>query len=169
MWKQDPALFRRSYGDYYLAALELGADAGCSLLAATSSEDHETSFKVTGTIHALFWDASVEYSESHADSTSAFDLTFSSYNTHAQRCEAEHCAEGQSYAVIRQRAAQRMEELTHLRQSMSSSMREHGLRDGERLSLQQVRQLCTAGLVVRIILLPYRHLPSIAQLRYQSS
>ncbi|KAB8206011.1 hypothetical protein BDV34DRAFT_234965 [Aspergillus parasiticus] len=54
--RSEPSYFSEIYGEYYVASLQLGADAG--VLASSASKKHlETeSLDVKGTLHVLWWD-----------------------------------------------------------------------------------------------------------------
>ncbi|KAB8271664.1 hypothetical protein BDV30DRAFT_240316 [Aspergillus minisclerotigenes] len=65
--RSKPSHFSEIYGEYYVASLQLGADAG--LLASSAFEEHiETeSLDVKGTLHILWWDIEKNiHTESHS-------------------------------------------------------------------------------------------------------
>lgn len=69
--------FSEKYGDYYMAGLQLGADAGVLASSASSTHTESESLDIKATLTVLWWDIKVNYhSEKYSSAQwSSFNIT----------------------------------------------------------------------------------------------
>ncbi|ETI27793.1 hypothetical protein G647_00242 [Cladophialophora carrionii CBS 160.54] len=163
--EKDPGRFRDEYGDYYIAGLQLGADAGCSLSVAASSESRTETTKLSVTVHVLFWDATAETEDTQSSQTSAFALNFMAYDTLTHSFVEQHCAEGAQTGSIKELAKRYMQAVLHLQASVDRKLVEWRVSPSAQLSIGQCQALCGTGVVSHLVLEPYSHLLEVRRLQ----
>jgi hypothetical protein len=141
--------FSRKYGDYYVASLRLGADAG--ILASVSTKDRSESeiLEVKAKLKVLWWSVEKTYqetSESH-EAWSAFDITAFETLTGSN---VQNTASESPHKV----ALEYIQRVDHLEERVRDKMRELGLQEEKVLKPADVQKVCESGLVSEITLLP---------------
>lgn len=147
--QSKPSYFSEIYGEYYVASLQLGADAG--LLASSASKEHmETeSLDVKATLHILWWDIEKNiHTESHSsDFWSQIKVTGFDTLTGEDLTHISPQGDGEVMNYV-----QRVTELeARVRQKMDG----FALTKNKVVDWHMCKSLCEAGLVAEITLLPY--------------
>ncbi|QMW26339.1 hypothetical protein COH20_010775 [Aspergillus flavus] len=147
--RSKPSYFSEIYGEYYVASLQLGADAG--LLASSAFNEHiETeSLDVKGTVHILWWDIEKSiHTESHSSEfwsqikVTGFDTLTGEDLTHIS---PQGDGEVMNY----------VQRVTGLEARVRQKMDEFALTKNKVVDWHMCKSLCEAGLVAEITLLPY--------------
>jgi hypothetical protein len=165
----DPAQFRNDYGDYYIAGLQLGADAGCSLSVEASSEGRTGTTKLSVTVHAVFWDATTETVDTQSSQTSAFALNFMAYSTLDHSFVEQHYAQGAQLASIKELAKRHMQAVLRLQADVDQELMLWRVWPTAELSIGQCQALCGTGVVSYLVLEPYSHLLEVRKIQAKGS
>ncbi|OJJ42179.1 hypothetical protein ASPZODRAFT_147706 [Penicilliopsis zonata CBS 506.65] len=158
--------FRELYGDYYVCAYELGADAGACLSASVESSSLEERVTLTVTVKALFASESVSTTETSSSTSSSSLMTFCGYNTLAPSLPAYTLRGlgGDAQLQLQQTTAAQLAKVATLDQELRGRLGGLGLADGHRLALPACAALCRSGVVVQLLLAPFRRLTEYARL-----
>ncbi|OJJ35545.1 hypothetical protein ASPWEDRAFT_28171 [Aspergillus wentii DTO 134E9] len=148
--RTKPSCFPSKYGEYYVASLKLGADAGVLASSASTLHDDSESLDVKAKLRVLWWDIEAsEHEETHSvEAWAEFKAT--GFDTLA----GENVGGGsrkQTGEVI----MDFVERVTDVEARVRGKMEEFGLTEDKKVDLEMCRRLCEAGLVVEITLLPY--------------
>lgn len=138
--------FSRKYGDYYVASLHLGADAG--VLASVSSKDHSESesMEIKAKLHVLWWDVA----KSHREEKHSEEVFFTSNITAFETLTGSNVKNGDSNTALTY-----IQRVSNLKERVRDKMDELKLQEDKVLKLEDVKEICEAGLVAEITLLPY--------------
>lgn len=149
--------FRSQFGDYYLAGMILGGDSGTFL---SVDEDHTTTTDTTSvkvTVKVLFWSksATTTHVSTHSTETIVVNLlgydTLDHLNLHKTQIPAEKAvADIYHYNGLAENLETRVLE----------RMRKLGIIEGKRISVDHCKDICEAGLVVQLLMMPYHTLMS---------
>lgn len=147
--QSKPSYFSEIYGEYYVASLQLGADAG--LLASSASKEHmETeSLDVKATLHILWWDIEKNiHTESHSsDFWSQIKVTGFDTLTGEDLTHISPQGDGDVMNYVQR--------VTELEARVRQKMDEFALTKNKVVDWHMCKSLCEAGLVAEITLLPY--------------
>ncbi|KAJ9613427.1 hypothetical protein H2200_003369 [Cladophialophora chaetospira] len=173
---------RCQYGDYYLAGLCLGADAGASVSANNSQSSKFEQKKITATVSAFLWSRSVTHTSASQEFEASMDLEFSGYATlngqkFHQRCglgstnpmkspatalaATQRAADVQSMHAA---AAEYMQKVANLHKDVQVRMDALGLHHQKLLALEDCSKICQAGLVVQLVLVPFSLLRELVEI-----
>ncbi|ODM15567.1 hypothetical protein SI65_09170 [Aspergillus cristatus] len=149
--RSNPSYFSERYGDYYVASLQLGADAGVLASSASSAHAESESLDIKVTLTVLWWDIEVNYhSEKHSSSQwSNFNIT--GFDTLTGSNVTNASLQKPAQEVIQDY----IQRVTNLEVRVREKMKEFGLTEDRNVDLDTCRKLCESGLVVEITLLPY--------------
>ncbi|KAF3904716.1 hypothetical protein ABW20_dc0100151 [Dactylellina cionopaga] len=152
------ARFRDEYGDYYIYGYEIGADAGASLCAESSSKDEEQTIKIRVKVKVLFFDVTSPdvVTKSH-DSTLEASMTFIGYSTMdvvSNSLVYPH-AGPHDEVFIQQTAAAYHKKLNNLHEDVMNKLKEHKLVNEALTSPAVCADLCREGIIVRLVLAPF--------------
>ena len=143
--------FSEKYGDYYVASLQLGADAGVLASSASSAHTESESLDIKVTLTVLWWDIEVNYhSEKHSSAQwSNFNIT--GFDTMTGSNVTNASLQKPAQEVIQDY----IQRVTNLEVRVREKMQEFGLTEDRNVDLDTCRKLCESVLVVGITLLPY--------------
>jgi hypothetical protein len=149
--KRDRVYFSRQYGDYYVASLRLGADAGLLASVSTNNRSQSEILEVKAKLHVLWWDIEKSYNEEHHthEAWSAFDITafetLSGLNVQNGALQQDPQTAAWNY----------IQRVSNLEKSVRDKMSELGLEEDKSLTHNDVQKICESGLVAEMTLLPY--------------
>ncbi|KAK1753657.1 hypothetical protein QBC47DRAFT_415424 [Echria macrotheca] len=149
--------FKDAYGEYYVAAYILGGSNATMLAGATAAESYSQSIHAEITIKILFAriDASFDKYEQSGYSSAVGSLA--GYDT-LERVAldlGDGKAEPASFSEIIEKATANRARGDTLVNRAEAKMREAGLDHDAIVSWQKCEEICRAGLVVELLLLPY--------------
>lgn len=149
--------FRSQFGDYYVAGMILGGDSGTFLSVDEDqiSTTDTTSVKVT--VKVLFWSKSATKTHVSTHSTEKIAVNLLGYDTldHLNLHKTQIPA-GNAVADICQYNGL----AENLETRVVERMRKLGIIEGKRIPMDHCRDICEAGLVVQLLMMPYRTLMS---------
>ena len=155
-----PDAFQQTYGDFYVCGYELGADAGAQMSATNETSRSDKTITLTVTVKVLFFSASVSHTETMRSETSGSTFTFTGYNSlHAT--VAEVTTEDLTAAkmdILRQNSSENLRQVACLESEARDAMSRLPLKDGHFLSLSESAAICKSGLVVQLLLAPFKRL-----------
>ncbi|KAK3112487.1 hypothetical protein LTR53_011203 [Teratosphaeriaceae sp. CCFEE 6253] len=160
--------FHTQFGDYFVVALELGADIGCCLSISSDSSAESESTAITVTAHALFWDASTTSESSTATEHAELRVGFRSYNTFNNSNETIDVVSPGDAAIVRSYAARYMQQTVDLAPRLQTEMKRLNLSEDSDLDTFQwsdCDRVVLAGLGVQYILLPFSVVPEVRELQ----
>lgn len=160
MLRSSPTSFHQTYGDYYLAALCLGADTS-TFLSSTSLMDLKAEMRDIQ-VKAKFLGMEKTVYEDHKASSfagSACDITYCGFDTLEEYQKSAHATDQQSYVVIQAEAAGNVARGMTLDKRVNETIQKLNLgADVEEvavLTAEQCKAICGSGLVVELLFLPY--------------
>ncbi|KAK5679288.1 hypothetical protein LTS10_008103 [Elasticomyces elasticus] len=164
--QSSSAEFHARFGDYFVAALELGADIGCSLSVSSKSHAETERTALTVAVHALFWDASATTENVSSSEYAELDLSFRSYNTSNNSNDTVHTSEPSGVALIRTYAKQYLRLTADLGPRFQIELDQSGLADqNASFGWLDCDKVVRAGLGVQYVLLPFATLPEVIELQ----
>jgi pentose-5-phosphate-3-epimerase len=147
--------FQETFGDYYVAGYQLGGDAGACLTIAHFDQSQEEQSRITATIKVLWVKKSVTTATTTKTQLSQDFISFCGYDTLQQRNDNIH---GNELWRIQQVSSDCMERIDNLQAAVTKKLLDLGCDlDGE-TSFNTCTNLCDAGVVVQLILVPYARL-----------
>jgi hypothetical protein len=148
--RKDRSSFSRKYGDYYVASLRLGADAGLLASVSTKERTELESMNVKAKLKVLWWDVETSYYEESQsyEAWSAFDIT--AFETLTGSNVQNGALEEPSQKV----AVDFIQRVSDLENRVRDKMRELDLQKDKILKPEDVQKICESGLVSEITLLP---------------
>ncbi|KAI6780909.1 uncharacterized protein J7T54_007389 [Emericellopsis cladophorae] len=151
-------LFKELYGDYYVAGYVLGADAGGCLSATSSARQQVKTMSTTVRVKALWesYTSSTCSTESHQ--TYSMDLAFDAYDTLAGTNVSLRAKAGEKTDEIREAALLYAQRWQALHERLERRIHEMGLEDCSLGQVSEHLDMIKAGLVVELILTPFRAL-----------
>lgn len=160
------AKFQEVYGDYYVSCYILGADAGVYVATSDDTVDTKTKEKVTVKVKVLFFTASKTFEKEESTHNEIFQVTMSGYDTLTNTChgytpkkEGLEKASQAQFNEVRRQSIGYLQNVDKMPFRVSERMRELGLvNDRDELEWRHCLDICRAGLVVQVILMPYRYL-----------
>lgn len=165
--EEDP--FKEQYGDYYVAALRVGAANATELSAGSSSEfsSEAKSYSVTVKVKVLCWSASATKSGSsyEASASSSATIKYNGYDTLSSSNSDESGSDTRSHDRIIDKANVNLGKGKLLQGRLGEEMRKFELTDGCLVNQEQVELMIDSGLVIEIQLLPYAKLREYISLR----
>ena len=161
----NPAGFRDTYGDYFVAGLQVGANAGLCFTVHEDSHVHDTKVKLSLTVHALFCEATTEKSEEHHSMYSNLDVSFCGYNTLLEKFDQKHSSKGDSTSDLLRLVGLYASQVERLRPAVRELLAEYNLDAASPISWDQVNAICMSGLVSYVVLRPYSQLPEVARIK----
>jgi hypothetical protein len=154
--------FRERYGDYYVYGYELGAEAGACISAESSTYDSAESRKITVTVKTLFGSASTSHKETFQEHQSSVKLTFSGFSTLHGEVKSYPGTPGPASVAdllaLQEGANANMARVARLDHELQERMTSLGLTGGGQLPWHLCGEICRAGLVVQLLLAPFRTL-----------
>lgn len=155
-------LFEERFGDYYVAAIRIGAANGTELSAESSSHysAEAKSYSLTVTVKVFCWSASTTKADSSAvecGRTSGM-IKFNGFDTLALSQSNESGDDFKTHERVISEANKNLGMGKLLQGRLGEAMRRSTLFDGCVLSSEQVEGLFKDGLVYEIQLLPYAKL-----------
>ncbi|EPS38192.1 hypothetical protein H072_8003 [Dactylellina haptotyla CBS 200.50] len=152
------ARFREEYGDYYVYGYEVGADAGASLCAQSSSKDVDQVIKIRVKAKVLFFEAvSPDVVITDHESTSSASLIFTGYSTmdiESKKLAYPH-ARAHDELSIQQTATQYMKKMNNMHADVMGKLKKFKLVNEGPVSPTVCADLCKDGIAVRLLLAPF--------------
>lgn len=166
----DGATFEDTYGDYYVACLRLGA-ANASDLSASSnvvSTMSDMAASLTVTVKIWRWRASKTVTKSeHSEDYNA--VGHISYNGFDSLTESHLVAEGQdpsTHVQLLDVANSNLEKTRRLQSRLAEAESRVKLREGQTIeTVEQMQSIFDEGLMIELVLLPFRSLREYVQLK----
>ncbi|QUC19155.1 uncharacterized protein UV8b_03396 [Ustilaginoidea virens] len=162
------ALFAERFGDYYAACYVLGGDAGVYVSTSDEAVSTRSTEKVTVRVKALFFSTSRSFEKTTTGRAESFEVTMSGYDTLAGSAHVHVPTVGPSGLVrvsqakfdeVRRASTGYVDSVDELPARIGRRMRELRLvKDRDELEWDHGLELCRAGLVVQLVLMPYSHL-----------
>lgn len=160
--RDSPASFRQTYGDYYLAALCLGADTS-TFLSTSSSVDLKAEMRDIQ-VKAKFLGMQKTVYEDHKQSasvTSAYDITYCGFDTLTESQKTAQAHDRQSYMELQAEATQNVARGMTLGKQIKQAVQRLNLGEDIETAIltdEQCKAVCGSGLVVELVFLPYARL-----------
>ncbi|KAK2690197.1 hypothetical protein QWA68_010995 [Fusarium oxysporum] len=160
------AKFQEVYGDYYVSCYILGGDAGVYVATSDDTVDTRTKEKVTVKVKVLFFTASKTFEKEKSTHDETFQVTLSGYDTLTNTCHGypskkeglDKVSQAQ-FNEVRRQSIGHLQNVDKLPFRVRERMRELRLvNDQDELEWSHCSDICQAGLVVQVILMPYRYL-----------
>ncbi|KXG46652.1 uncharacterized protein PGRI_055080 [Penicillium griseofulvum] len=135
--KRDRVYFSQQYGDYYVASLRLGADAGLLASVSTKNRSESESLEVKAKLHVLWWDIEKSYNEEHHahEAWSVFDITafetLSGLNVQSGALQQDPQTVAWNY----------IQGVSNLEKSVRDKMSELGLEEDKSLTHEDVQKI----------------------------
>ena len=150
------ATFRQKYGDYYVAGFVLGADTAVMLSESSDVSATTEQIKIVLKVHALFFTvnktlADIKKATINAEvaySISGFDTLSNTHQNFSSKA-------GSDLRVIKAAATKLARCGEDLSDRVTRMMEELGLKEGRELTWIECEKICTSGLVVEVILVPF--------------
>ncbi|KAK6359111.1 hypothetical protein TWF696_000278 [Orbilia brochopaga] len=152
------ARFRAEYGDYYVYGYEIGANAGASLCADSSSKDVEQTIKIRVKAKVLFFEVVSPDVVIHShDSTSSASMIFTGYST--MDIVSKNLVYPQTgphdEVFIQQTAAEYQKKMNNLHADVMGKLKEFKLVNGALVSPAVCANLCKEGMAIQLLLAPF--------------
>ena len=150
--------FQKAYGDYYVAAYNLGANAGVLLAAESGSTDTTDKFSVTESVKAFFWTAS--HTDSHVENKyeDHINWTFVAYDTLSSVNDSQQSSNGTPLSKVSNSCSRYLDLVQRLEARVDEHLQQKALKSGTTVNLARCKDICNSGLVSQLLLLPYRAL-----------
>ncbi|KAF9641488.1 hypothetical protein BFW01_g1471 [Lasiodiplodia theobromae] len=147
---------KQRYGDYYVAAYVLGADAGALVSRSSSASTVAERLQVTVKLKVLFWTASHTESKSWSNSTSAARVSVSAFSTLGPLRLSASAAGGSELQRLAADAKAVLASIDNVPARVEATVAELGVRPGEKAVVGEdmCDGLCDSGLVVELVLMP---------------
>jgi len=156
--RTSPTDFHRTYGDYFLYALIIGADTS-TFLSTSSSMDLRSKMRDIQVEATVFGTSETVYADHRTSqyASEPCEVTFNGFDTLSGRHWAEHTTDQAAYEEVKTAATKNVAGGMNLDKRAKAVLARFGLDLGneERLSEEQCKALCESGLVVEMMLLPY--------------
>jgi hypothetical protein len=152
-----PASFLDVFGDYYVAGYELGADAGACLSASSSASSSEENLEVKVQVKVLCFEHEAEVKAEHNKTQSASAaMRFVAYDSLSQSgCQPMDIPQGTRLKDHQQTISQQMSMIGSLLSRVRATIKALDLNLHGSITEHEARQLCTSGVVKKLILQPY--------------
>lgn len=79
--RSNPSTFTDQYGEYYVASLQLSADAGVLVSVSSSLHTESERLDLKGKLHVLWWDVEKSYHDESSMSTAWSNFNITAYDT----------------------------------------------------------------------------------------
>jgi len=154
--------FEKRYGDYYIAALRIGAANGTELSTSSSSESSSkaSSYSVAVKVKVFCWSVSKTYSDSsfEASASESGNIKYNGYDT-LSCLQSDFAGSNElAHQQLIVTANTNLEKGKLMQGRLRKATDKFGLEDGCEMSQEQVDGLLGAGLVIEVQLLPYAKL-----------
>lgn len=149
--------FRVAYGDYYVAGFTLGGEAGAFMSVNTDAMTKVEQQVVTESVKGWFSTKShteVKMDRSHVEH---LNFTFSGYDTLEGLTETHQPVKGSS-PQLQNACSVFLEKTSILEIRLLQASRSLGLKTGHPLPLADCGKVCRSGLVVQLLLVPFKWL-----------
>ncbi|KLU89846.1 hypothetical protein MAPG_08815 [Magnaporthiopsis poae ATCC 64411] len=158
------AAMEEQYGDYYVAAYQLGGDSGMLISSSSHREAQKEVYGVTVKTEALFWEESVHTEMQFETFSSGCALTLYGYDTLDRKTwEQRAQGAGQAAADLYRTSQDVAGRTQFLGARLDRVVKEMDLKDGDMLSLEQCDELTRRGVVVEVVLRPVRMLREVLE------
>ncbi|KAJ5360778.1 hypothetical protein N7517_009969 [Penicillium concentricum] len=148
--RKDPSYFSRKYGDYYVASLRLGADAGLLASVSTKQRSEKESLEVKAKLHVLWWDIEKDYNEEQHSQEAWSSFRITAFET-LGGTNVQNGASQEQPATV---ALSYIQQVSDLEKNVRNKMRALDLKENKTLNREEVQKVCESGLVAEVTLLP---------------
>ncbi|KAL7932790.1 hypothetical protein V8C35DRAFT_306789 [Trichoderma chlorosporum] len=162
-------LFSELYGDYFVAGYVLGADSGACLAVSSSSNMSTKTVTITVEVKVLWSEFTSTASTTDVQQSASSDLAFYGYDTLDNLNVSLSAGLGQPNDHIRAAARLYMEKTNTLQSRLKERLRELDIKQGNMTSVEQCRRAVDEGIVVELMLVPYRSLKEYVECYYKGA
>lgn len=147
--------FREQFGDYYVGAYVLGGANATKLSGSTASGSSTEDLSAQIEAH-LLWVSTTKHIEKHEQSSHfAGKASIQSFDTLDIRQDSRSGDDQATWMQITQSAAENQIRGKILPKRVAERAQQLGLTDGTKLSWAKCEEICSKGLVMEIILMPF--------------
>ncbi|RSM04554.1 hypothetical protein CEP52_006782 [Fusarium oligoseptatum] len=151
-------LFAERYGDYFVSGYVLGADSGGCLAASASSKRTVETLTTEVNVKVLWISYTSSTSTTDIRQTCSMDLTFYGYDTLNGTNLSKQAQAGKSTQEIQLAAQGCIDNSNNLQLRLKRRMSELGIEDEGTMSVAKCSKAVEGGVVVELILTPFRTL-----------
>ncbi|KAL7911421.1 hypothetical protein GGI35DRAFT_492692 [Trichoderma velutinum] len=165
--QDGPTLFSKLYGDYFVAGYVLGADSGACLAASNAANSSTKTITTTVEVKVLWSEFTETTSSTHIQQSASSDLAFYGYDTLDNINVSLRAGLGQPTDHIREAARVCMAKTNALQSRLKERLGELDIKEGNMASVDQCRLTVDGGIVVELMLVPYRSLKQYVECYYK--
>ena len=164
-----PELFAEQYGNYYIAGYVIGAASGCCLTASESSRSEAETVTTTVTVEVLWEDFADSRTVTTKRDVFNMDLALHCYDTLERVNISVRARPGTSTEDIRKAAVASVERTNTLQRRLRKRLEELEIQHGKVSSIRNCVRAAESGVVMELILMPFRTLKEYIVCTYQGS
>ncbi|KAJ6479053.1 hypothetical protein C8R45DRAFT_1156574 [Mycena sanguinolenta] len=158
---ESPSDFNRTYGQYFAAALFIGADT-TTFLSTSSSMDIRSEMRDIEVKAKILWMKVTLYSNhSHSESASStYDVTYDGFDTLSAYQHHARATDATGYAALKIEAAKNLSGGIGLLERVKEALTSLGLDETKTMVMteKQLQGVFNSGAVVEVMFLPYASL-----------
>ena len=159
-------LFAEQYGDYMVVGYVLGADVGACLAASNSSKRDAATITTTVNVQVLWSDFADSTSKTDIRQTCSMNLALYGYDSLGGTSHSLCAESGKPTEHIREAALEYVAKTHSLQQRLNDRIRRLGIKNGRQTNIQQCSDAIDAGVVVELILVPFKTLKEYVECLY---
>ncbi|KAM0425739.1 hypothetical protein ACHAPT_008987 [Fusarium lateritium] len=159
--------FADRYGDYFVSGYVIGADTGGCLAASASAKRTVETMAADVNVKVLWSNYTTSTSRTDIQQTCSMDLTFYGYDTLTDTNLSLQAESGKSTQDIQLAAQRCIANSNALQTRLKQRVDELGITDEGVISVEQCARAVEGGVVVELILAPFRTLKEYIQCIYE--
>ncbi|KAJ7268392.1 hypothetical protein C8J57DRAFT_1067219 [Mycena rebaudengoi] len=170
--RKSPSDFNRTYGQYFAAALFIGADT-TTFLSTSSSMDIRSEMRDIEVKAKILWKNVPVYKDQyHSESASStYDITYDGFDTLSAYQRHSRVTDATGYEALKMEAARNLSGGIGLVDRVRETLKSLGLNEKKTMMMteKQLQGVFNSGAVVEVMFLPYAGLRDYAAATYTRS
>ncbi|KAJ9660736.1 hypothetical protein H2201_006815 [Coniosporium apollinis] len=156
------AAFQETYGDYYVAGVNIGADSGVLVSQSLDTSLKTESYSVTVSVKVIFFTVSHTWTHDEREDLRDFKFTVTGFSTLQDTHVELSSVEGASTFTMREAALRFAKINNSLDVIVDRALEKYGLTGSRVIDLGTFGEICASGLAVELVVLPYTSLRQVA-------
>ncbi|KAJ9637673.1 hypothetical protein H2199_007163 [Coniosporium tulheliwenetii] len=156
------AAFQETYGDYYVAGVNIGADSGVLVSQSLNTSLKTESYSVTVSVKVIFFTVSHTWTHDEREDLRDSKFTVTGFSTLQDTHVELSSVEGASTFTMREAALRFAKINNSLDVIVDRALEKYGLTGSRVIDLGTFGEICASGLAVELVVLPYTSLRQVA-------
>ncbi|EON69944.1 hypothetical protein W97_09209 [Coniosporium apollinis CBS 100218] len=156
------AAFQEIYGDYYVAGINIGADSGVLVSQSLDTSLKTESLSVTVSVKVIFFTVSHTWTHDEREALRDFKFSVTGFSTMRDMHVELAAAAGASIFTMREAALRFAKINNTLDVIVDRALEKYGLTGSGVVDLDNFANICSSGLAVELVVLPYTSLRQVA-------